>query len=322
TGNPIDMFTLRYFSLGLLLSVVFSAAALGQGLLTAEPDQIRFSKMEDAFAIEVFLDGKPVASKALKGARVVIGNRNYTHQFELALSKSGDATVTIKPDPAEAQVGTYSLVISTKHGDALVAIDMPLDQMPDTLENRAKEKGVTVEEMKAELGLSQESQRETIAVRLPQFQYEGSTFTLRVPTTPGRVFTWKVNGTVVEQGLDKNTLSQVLDTLGDSRIDMEARQGNVVVAQWSGILKVVAYPDMMWQVRAKETFELQAPRGYNVHQWKLDGRDAGRDEVYKHTFKEPGEHIIECIASDPIIGNPGEYRRFIWKTRVLAAKKR
>ena len=302
-----------------------SLAALGadpQPAVIAEPDEARFHSMDDTVSIRLYAQGKPLPSNALKGVRAVIGNNTYTHQFEITSSDSGDAVVTVKPNPEEAQVGTFMLIISTKQGDAVVGVDMPLDEMPDTLENRAKAEGITVDELKAKLGLSHEAKRETITVRLPQWQYEGSTFALRVPTTAGRTFTWKVNGTVVDQGLDKNSLSYVLGFPGDHHIEMEARDKEVIVAQWSGILRVIPYPDMKWQVQARKPFELRGPRGYTVYAWKVDGHGAGNDEIFKHTFKDAGEHAIECVASDPIIGKPGEFRRFVWKTQVLSSSKK
>ncbi|MDZ4861112.1 MAG: hypothetical protein SGI88_19240 [Candidatus Hydrogenedentes bacterium] len=316
------MKSLASFAAQLAITMSFGWNAFAQNAVTAEPDHLRFATMNDSATIQVLSGGKPLPSKAIKEVRAVIGNNTYTHQFVITKSDKGDATITVKPNPEEAQSGTFTLVISTKQGDALVAVDMPLDQMPDTLENRAKAEGVTVEEMKAKLGLSKEGQRESVTVRLPQWQYEGSTFALRVPTPPGRAFTWKINGTVVDQGLDKNALSYVLGFPGDHRIDMEARQGDAIVAQWSGLLRVIPYPDMKWQVRAREPFVLRAPRGYTIHTWKLDGRDAGKDEEFTHTFKEPGEHTIECIAREPMFGKPGEFRRLLWKTLVNPPRKR
>lgn len=306
---------MRMLAIVAAMSAAWFASA--EDIITAEPDHIRFSKLEDSAVIHVFRNGDPLPVKAIRSVRAVIGNNNYSHHFNIAKNESGTAAITVSPNPAQAQAGTFTLVISTKYGDALVAVDMPLDQLPDSLENRAKAEGITVEELKLKLGLSKPGQRETISVRLPQWQYEGTTFTLRVPSPSGREFVWRVNGNVVEQGPDKNTLSYVLNTVGDHQIDMEARQGEGIVAQWSGTLRVIPYPDMRIEVRPKEPVVLRAPRGFDKHHWIVDGRNAGNHESLRQSFSEPGEHIIECMASDPILGNPGEYRRMVWKVNVV-----
>lgn len=308
---------MKPFSALCMMALAFSAGAGQlQMIVTADPDQVRFSKFEDTAIIHVMKGEEPLPSDTIKGARVLIGKSDYSDQFVIGKSTSGPATITISPKPETAQVGTFGLVISTKFGDALVAVDMPLDQIPGTLEDRAKKEGITVDELKAKLGLSQEGQRETLTVRLPQWQYIGSTFSLRMPTSPGRDFTWKMDGDVVLQGKNENTLKYVLQKTGEHRVDMEMREGDAMVAQWSGVLEVVNYPDMRWQVRKGQSFQLRAPKGFKSHQWKVDGHGAGNSEVLKHTFKETGEHTIECTSHDPIIGEPGEFRVQTWKTLV------
>ena len=297
-----------------LATVVLRAGA--QSAVTAEPDQVHFSKYEDSAVIHIMKGTEPVRSKAIKSVRAMIGTSDYSHQFVITKSKSGPATITLSPKEGAAQAGTFALVISTADGDALVAIDMPLDKIPGTLEDRAKKEGVTVDELKAKMGLSQEGKRETIAVLLPQWQYVGSTFSLRMPPTPGREYTWKIDGKVVEQGKDLNVLKYVLDKAGNRYVEMEVRDGDTVVAQWSGVLPVMDYPDMRWQVRKGQPFELRGAKGYKSHEWKIDGHGAGKGDALKHKFKDAGEHVIECTSRDPVIGEPGEYRSQTWQTSV------
>lgn len=309
----------RFVAPAVVTALAFAAIvahATEQAAVTADPDHARFSKYGDSATIRVMRGSEPLPSDAIKGVRAVIGTSNYSDQFVITKSGSGPATITIAPKEGAAQSGTFALIISTKYGDTLVAVDMPLDQIEGTLEDQAKQQGITVDELKAKLGLSQEGKRETIVVRLPQWQYVGSTFSLRMPPSPGRDYIWKMDGNVVLQGKDENAFRCVLDKAGDRRIDLDVRDGDTVVAQWSGVLEVVEYPDMRWQVRRGSAFTLRAPKGFRSHSWTVDGRGAGGGDTLKHTFKQAGEHTIACTSRDPVIGEPGEFRTQTWKTVV------
>ncbi|NUM56045.1 MAG: hypothetical protein HUU46_20590 [Candidatus Hydrogenedentes bacterium] len=305
-----------YLAAVALLCISAPTFSAEEAAVMAEPDQVHFSKMEDSATIRVMIGDKPLPSRSLTGARVVIGKSDYSHQFKIERSKTGPATITLAPNPETAQVGTFTLVISTKAGDVLVAVEMPLDQIPGTLEDRAKQEGVTVDEMKAKLGLSQEGKRETLTVLLPKRQYVGSTFTLRIPASPGRDYTWKVDGKVVLQGIDENVLKYVLDKTGNRYIELEAREAGATVVRWSGVLQVVEYPEMLWQVRKGKSFSLRATGGYRSHEWRIDGHGAGKDEILTHTFKEAGEHLIECTSRNPVHGEPEGFITQRWKTTV------
>lgn len=296
--------------------IVSTVHAAEQQAAMAEPEQVRFSKIEDTAVIRVMKGDKPVPSKSVKGARVVIGKSDYSHQFLIERSESGPATITLSPNPETAQVGTFTLVISTKEGEVLVAVDMPLDQIPGTLEDRAKKEGITVDELKAKLGLSHEGKRESIAVLLPKKQYVGSMFTLNMPGPAGREYTWKIDGKPVLQGANESTLKHVMDKPGNRYIEVDVRADGVSVAQWSGVLQVIDYPEMKWQVQKGKSFSLRAPNGFESCEWKMDGQGAGKDDVFKHTFKEAGVHLIECTSRNPVRGEPGEFFVHRWNVTV------
>ncbi|MCC6797861.1 MAG: hypothetical protein IT366_22290 [Candidatus Hydrogenedentes bacterium] len=291
---------------------------IGENAVVAEPDQVHFSKYEDSATIQVLKGPEPLPSKAIKSVRAVIGKSDYSHHFNIKKSSSGPATITLSPKEGTAQSGTFTLVISTKQGDALVAIDMPLDQIPGTLDDKAKKEGKTVEELKAEMGLSHEGKRETTTVRMPKTQYVGSLFSLQMPTIPGRDFTWKFDDQVVLQGVDKNWLKIVIEKAGEHRIDMEMRENGAVITTWSGVLTAINYPDMRLQVRQGNSLPLRGARGYTSYQWTVDGKNSGDEMDFKHTFKEPGEHTVQCVSRGPISGDPGEFFVQTWKVTVKA----
>ena len=307
-----------------ILALIFATASFGaeqtvaiaENSVVAEPDQVHFSKYEDSATIRVLKGKEPLPSKAIKSVRAMIGQSDYSHHFNIAKSNSGPATIALSPKEGTAQSGAFTLVISTKQGDVLVAIDMPLDRIPGTLEDRAKKEGKTVDQLKAEMGLSHEGKRETITVRMPKTQYVGSLFSLQMPTIRGRDFTWKFDDQVVLQGIDKNWLKIVIEKAGEHRIDMEMRESGVVVTTWSGVLTAIDYPDMRLQVRQGTPLQLRGARGYTSYQWTVDGKNSGDNMDFKHTFKGPGEHAVQCVSRGPISGDPGEFFVQTWKVTM------
>lgn len=293
---------------------LIAATAPVSAAVTAAPDSVSFSNLTESFAIHLRDGDSPLPADAVRGATMWIGENTYTHQFNIKRSTSGAAVITLSPNPEHVQVGTFTLIVSTTRGDARVAVNTPLDQLPDMLENRAKAMGVTADELRAQLGLSHTGPRENAKVTLPEYFYEGHVFTLNMPEAADHDFVWKVNGTVVLEGRGKNVLRHVFAAPGDYRIELEERLGAGVVTSWSGVQKVTASPAMEWTVRAKSPFYLEGVQGFRKHMWKIDGEELGEGQTLKWTFREPGVYTIEVKSSDPADGNPAEFRRLTWNT--------
>lgn len=295
-------------------TLLMPAATPVMAAVTAAPGAITFSNLTESFDIHLRDGDSPLPSDAVRGATVRIGENTYTHQFNIKRSTSGPAVITLSPNPEHVQVGTFTLIVSTTRGEARVAVNTPLDQLPDMLENRAKALGVTVDDLRAQLGLSHNGPRENAKVTLPEYFYEGHVFTLNMPEAANHDFVWKVNGTVVLEGKGKNTLQHVFASPGDYRIELEERLGAGVVTSWSGVQKVTASPAMEWTVRAKSPFYLEGVHGFRKHTWKIDGEELGEGQTLKWTFREPGVYTIEVKSSEPVDGNPAEFRRLTWNT--------
>lgn len=314
TANNSTVRALSGFCLGIALLVVGGAAYAGS--VQCVPDVVSFSALDETAAIRLFIDGTPVASADVRGARAMIDDRNYSHQFLIERSKQGPAMITIRPNPAHVQVGEFTLRIDTREGQAITKIETPLDALPGTIENRATTLGISVEQLKAELNLLQPSQRERITVELPESHEEGYVFELALGKNPEHDYRWIVNGETVAEGKGETTLRHVFTQPGPNSIQFEERTNGGLVAAWTGTLAVGPAPVVPWEVPANREVSLPGPPGYTNYTWRVDGESASREPILRHAFGQKGRHQIECLAEIPDKGAKEEYRRMIWDVTV------
>lgn len=294
-----------------------AGGARAQGVpLTASPDTVSFSNMEDVATVRLMYGDAPLASEAVRSARIMIDNRDYSGQFVITRSTSGPAIVTIRPNPETAQVGSFSLRIGTASGEVKVPVLTPFDALPGMLENQAKAQGMTVEQLKAKLGMTRAFDRNTLSVGLPESFIEGYAFNVTLPNGNDHEYVWTVDGAVVLQGAGKSALSHVFDKPGDHVISVEEKKGQGIVASWEGVLKVVAQTPMKWTVPAKTAVTVPGPEGFGKYTWQVDGKDVSTARELTYTFASKGKATITCVATEPERGNPAEFRKFTWETVV------
>ncbi|MBX7258913.1 MAG: hypothetical protein K1Y02_21300 [Candidatus Hydrogenedentes bacterium] len=296
-----------------ILAVTAGAQAVP---LKAVPDTVSFSSMDDTATIQVMSGDVPLAAEAVKNARIMIDNRDYSEQFIITRSKSGPASITIKPNPQTAQVGGFTLRIGTASGEVTAAVLTPFDKLPGMLENQAKAQGLTVDQLKAKLGMTQAFGRNTLSITLPEFVYEGYAFNVSLENGSDNEFTWTVDGSVALQGPGKSELSHVFEKSGDHVLSVVEKKGSGIVASWEGVLKVVAQAPLEWTVPAKTQITVPGPEGFKKYTWRVDGKEVSSDRVLKYSFAARGTSTIECMAEQPDQGNPNEFRRLKWSTTV------
>jgi len=310
------LFNRAALALGTLALCASTLASAQTVPLTASPDTVSFSRMEDTAAIHLVYGDAPLPSEAVKSTRIMIDDRDYTEQFVITRSSSGPAVVTIRPNPATAQVGSFSLRIATTSGDVKVSVLAPFDALPDMLENQAKAKGITVEQLKKQLGMTKAFDRNTVSIQLPDSFPEGYPFDISLPDGSTNEFTWSVDGAVVQQGAGKNALSHVFAKPGDHALSVVEKKGEGVVTSWEGVLKVVAATPLAWTVPAKTEITVPGPEGFGKYTWRVDNQVVSNARDLKYTFKAKGQATIECLAEQPKQGNPAEFRRLTWTTTV------
>lgn len=298
-----------------LIAVTGYAIAVA-GPVQCEPEIVSFSQLDDVAVIGLYKDGSPLPSSALRGARAMIDDRNYSHQFFIERSTDGPAQLTIRPNPVHVQVGTFTLRIDTREGPAVAAVKTPLDKLPGTLENRAKALGITEEQLKAEMDLLQSTKRERVSVALPESYEEGHLFELALGENPSHEYVWIVNGERVTNGKGEGTLRHVFTMAGPNTIVYEEREDGGLVSAWQGTVQINPTPAVPWKVPAKTEFTLSGPPGFQKYTWLADGRLVSQDPILKHSFTLAGDHTIECLAEEPVKGHATEFRRIEWEVIV------
>lgn len=297
------------------LVVGFLCVSMAHAGVVAVPGSITFSRMEDSARIQLMEGDKPLPAQSVRGTQIVIGKNTYDHQFIVERAKSGPAVLTVRPNPATCEVGTFTLVVSTSAGSVLVDIATPLDQLPGMLENRAKERGIPLDQLKMELGLKTPAGRERVSVSLPDYFYEGYELHLPMTASPGRTYTWRIDGQTILEGPGKNELRHVFSKTGPRKIEFLESENGDVVASWSGTLNVDPIPPIELPVKKGASGTLAGPEGFTKYTWRMNGQVISNEPTLTYRVVTPVPQEIEVLAERPKSGNPGEYRRLTYVTR-------
>jgi hypothetical protein len=65
---------------------------------------------------------------------------------------------------------------------------------------------------------------------------------------------------------------------------------------------------------------LAGPEDYEQYEWRIDGKLAGHERLFKHTFDAPGNYVIECKAISPANDPSRAFYRITWHTMVEQRK--
>lgn len=162
--------------------------------------------------------------------------------------------------------------------------------------------------------------RADMQMDLPPVYYEGQTLELSMQSTPGRASAWFMNGEFIAEGVEQNALSYTFKALGEYVLDyIETEQHSgaaVVVARARAYTRVVSMPKVVVEVAVNIETDFLPPAGYHNHVWHLDGQKISTDAVLRHSFKNPGVHTVECMASSPEEGTSPGFRRVHYITTV------
>ncbi|MBI5091958.1 MAG: hypothetical protein HZB26_05880 [Candidatus Hydrogenedentes bacterium] len=313
TGRASAAVRLALASLAILsVLAVWTSPALAAGAVTADPVYVTITKPDQSVTIKLLLDGKPLPAAAIKGAKYMASDHDYARMFSFT-KKDGEVTVT----PTKLlEVGSYTLVLNTAHGPVSVEILAPLTDLPDTLEKQAATLGITVDELKAKMGLSRKMKRETLSIDLPVSYVEGQTLNVTLEPNPKRIFIWSINDKVIKQGAGENTFSYTFDNPGKYTFKVEEKEGDTVVASATSATEVTAPPPVRWDATVGDSRVLDGPKGYSRYTWSMNGKRVSDGLVLKLTFTDPGKYTIECRAEDPTDKAAAKSRHLVYEVTV------
>lgn len=286
---------------------LFPAVARG---IEVSPAEIEFNKIESPATVSVTQNGEKVPASAISSVKLYVGSYDYDHMIKVTKS---DGQITVQPTEM-LELGTYDLVVKTASGNATVAVKALLNIVDESLGAQASRQGITVEEVKARLGISQPLGLERIKLGLPKLYYKGQTLRLALDVKEDRVAEWIVNGKPVKS--EGGKLAYTFDQAGVHDIAYVEKKDGKTIAIGFGAVLVIAEPPIPVETAAGTQLKLLAPEGYQKFTWKLDGAAAEGTDSWTGVFDEPGAHKVTVRAESPADGTEQVFREITFSITV------
>lgn len=287
---------------GALALVAVAGMAAARAQVVAQPSEITFTRSDQTHQVSLTHEGKPLTEAEIGASKIYIEKNDYDEFFTI---RKGAGVLTITPT-AQVELSTYEWVIQTTYGPVTVRVLTPLQDDPNSIENRAKQLGITVEELKIRLGLFTKGPREDVTLMLPGTYYTGQSLKVSMDKKPGRTYTWRVNNQVVAEGPDANTLNYTFTQAGPQIIEYTASENGGVVASAIASTNVVALEGGATLAPAASLAPativvLRAPDGYTKYVWKADGKVLQEGAELRHDFGKPGSYLVVLEAGQPVL---------------------
>jgi len=307
--NRVPQRARRVASLVGAIVLLFSATEAAMAL-EADPPRIEFKTHTDSVAIALSHDGKPVAASAVQSVKLYVDPHDYDHMIEV---EKADGRITVRPTPM-LELGSYDLAIATTYGEVRVGVLALRTIVDESLEARAARQGVTVEAIKAQLGISQPLGKDRVELNLAQLYYAGQTLEVTLPVPEGRTAQWSVNGDVI--AAEGDTLRYVFEHPGIYDFGYVEKQDGNTMAFAVDSVQVIPEPRIPVSVETGTALTLRPPQGYTRFAWTQDGEKAGTNASWTGTFETPGLHEITVHASEPAAGTAQAFRVVTYAVNV------
>ncbi|MEX2015280.1 MAG: hypothetical protein WD873_01495, partial [Candidatus Hydrogenedentales bacterium] len=180
-------------TLGLAFALTLSIAA--HAAVTAMPAEVTFQSPEESKTIALTSNGQPVSAGAIGSVKLMVGKHDYDEMIRVEKS---NGAITLHPTDY-MEIGSYDLIIRTSHGNAVVKVYTPLEEIPSIVDLRMQETGASRAEANQQLGLTSPAGRERVAWDVPKQRPTGDTLALAANAAAGRTYVWQVNGTTVQE---------------------------------------------------------------------------------------------------------------------------
>lgn len=296
-----------WFSLFLLMVTMAATAEL-----TAEPAKLIFNNFDAQQLVQLRLDGQILPMDVVRDWSLLAGERNYTHMISVTPTKDG---LIIGPS-ATAEVGSYLLIINTKHGPVQIDVETPFKEHETIIEKTAKDLGVSEEEVRANLGVSQQFQRQDVTLNLPATYYTGDMLEVEVPANGGHRSVWKINGNTVLEGQDQLVLKQMLTVAGPLEVTYEEWNGNALIASASAQSQVLQRPAMRFETTVNTPTTFRGPANYETYSWYVDNEMCCHQPAITRVFETAGTYHVTCVSSQPLDPSLKESREDVFEVTV------
>ena len=293
-----------------IVCMVVTMAATAE--LTAEPAKLIFNNFDAQQLVQLRLDGQILPMDVVRDWSLLAGERNYTHMISVTPTKDG---LIIGPS-ATAEVGSYLLIINTKHGPVQIDVETPFKEHETIIEKTAKDLGVSEEEVRANLGVSQQFQRQDVTLNLPATYYTGDMLEVEVPANGGHRSVWKINGNTVLEGQDQLVLKQMLTVAGPLEVTYEEWNGNALIASASAQSQVLQRPAMRFETTVNTPTTFRGPANYETYSWYVDNEMCCHQPAITRVFETAGTYHVTCVSSQPLDPSLKESREDVFEVTV------
>ena len=280
--------------------------------LKAEPSKLVFDNVDARQLVQMRMDGQILPMDAVRDWSLLAGERNYTHMISITQTRDG---LMIGPS-ATAEVGSYLLIINTKHGPVQIDVETPFTEHETIIEKTAKDLGVSEEEVRTNMGVSQRFQRQNVALNLPGTYYTGDMLEVEVPANGGHRSVWKINGNIVLEGQDQLVLKQMLTVAGPLEVTYEEWDDNALIASASAQSQVLQRPAMRFETTVNTPTTFRGPANYETYSWYVDNEMCCHQPAITRVFEKAGTYHVTCVSSQPLDPSLKESREDVFEVTV------
>ena len=289
------------------MALVVAPAALA---VEAVPSTIEIKTADQPVTIGVTNSGTPVPAASINSVKLYVDKHDYDHMITV---EKADGAVTIRPTDA-LELGHYDLAINTAQGEVRIPVTALQGIADEGLEARAKRQGVTVDEIRAELGISQSVGQDRIVLNVPHVYYVGQSLKMDMDVHAGRTGTWLVNGAAV--GAPGGSVDYPFEQVGIYDFAYVEKEGDRTMGVGMGTVNVVAEPAIPVTVNAGVKQTLNGPEGYGKYTWKLEGVESGTGRSWTATFESPGTRRVTVRAESPLAVSAQSIRELTYAITV------
>ncbi len=292
-----------------LVGLFASAVAIAQ-TVALNPSEIVVRRVDASVSAQLTANGVPLAPDQVESVKLYVDKHDYDEMFSVAKTPG---TLTFTPT-IEVEIGVYELVVVTEAGTAYGTMRVTLEEDPALLENRARAQGITVDEMRRRLGLVNAAGREMLDIELAPAYYTGQALDIAMSPQETREYQWIVNGNPAASGRGPHRFHYVFKAPGEYAIVYREFQRNETIAETKSSTTVIDEPVVPWEVKSRARLFLPGPADFTHYEWRVNGETISRQATLRHSFQEPGNYSLECIASST---EPQErYRKITYNVTV------
>lgn len=285
------------------LFALVATIALTLGLMapayavTATPAVVSFDDYEESARIKLEHYGQPIAANDINGWNLMVSGNTYGHMLDVSF---GNGYIDVSPSTM-AEIGNYDLIVYTDLGQVTIDVHTPLSDLPDSLENRAQDMGMSVEQLENRLGETEVLWKDTeVIVGDPAVAYVGEPYALEA-AEEGVVRTWYIDGEAVDYPQGETVYYYTFDDPGIYAVGYEDIRDGETVKRLYRYVTVTGEPAVRYIAVAGEPVTIIGPTGYQDYDWTVDGKPVEAEAMEKlvHTFETDGIHMVELEATDP-----------------------